>query len=82
MPGVTLARLASSKEILRITRLALVLSPLAFLPKPVLEVPLDSKAGLELMASLCQVFFSRHPEQINAMDKTNGKTIASLQERQ
>lgn len=39
---------------------------------------LDSGKGLELLDCLRYVVFSTHPQQINVMDKSNGKTIASL----
>jgi hypothetical protein len=39
---------------------------------------LDSVKGLELIACLRQVVFFMHPQQINVMDKSNGKTIASI----
>jgi len=39
---------------------------------------LDSEKGLALIACLGQVAFFAHPQQINIMDKTNGKIIASL----
>ena len=39
---------------------------------------LDSEVGLALIACLGQVAFFAHPQQINIMDKTNGKIIASL----
>jgi hypothetical protein len=37
-----------------------------------------SKEGLSLNECLGQVTFSVHPQQINIMDKTNGRTIASI----
>jgi hypothetical protein len=39
---------------------------------------LDSEKGLALIACLDQVAFFTHPQQINIMDKSNGKIIASL----
>ena len=39
---------------------------------------LDTKKGLELIDCLGYVVFSTHPQQINIMDKSNGKTIASI----
>jgi hypothetical protein len=39
---------------------------------------LDSEKGLELIDCLAQVVFRTHTQQINIMDKSNGKTIASL----
>ena len=39
---------------------------------------LDSKTGLELIACLGKVTFMTHPQQINVMDKSNGKIIASI----
>ena len=39
---------------------------------------LDSKKGRELIATLGQVVFFRHPQQINVMDKSNGNMIASI----
>jgi hypothetical protein len=39
---------------------------------------LDSKEGLDLIACLGEVVFRMHTQQINVMDKSNGKTIASL----
>jgi len=39
---------------------------------------LTSKKGLALITCLGQVAFFMHPQQINIMDKTNGKIIASL----
>jgi hypothetical protein len=39
---------------------------------------MDDKEGRELMASLHQVVFRVHSQQINIMDKSNGKTIASI----
>jgi hypothetical protein len=39
---------------------------------------LDTMEGLELMACLGQVVFSKHAQQINVMDKSSGKNIASI----
>ncbi len=39
---------------------------------------LDDKKGLELIASLGEVVFFKHPQQINVMDKSNLKIIASI----
>jgi hypothetical protein len=39
---------------------------------------LDDASGLKLAACLGQVTFSVHPQQINVMDKSNGKIIASI----
>jgi len=39
---------------------------------------LTSEKGLALIACLGQVAFFAHPQQINIMDKSNGKIIASL----
>lgn len=39
---------------------------------------LDSKKGLELIACLSKVTFMKHPQQINIMDKSTGKIIASI----
>jgi hypothetical protein len=39
---------------------------------------LDSEKGLELMACLGKVVFMKHPQQINIMDKSNGKIIATI----
>jgi len=39
---------------------------------------LESKKGLELIACLGKVTFIKHPQQINIMDKSNGKIIASI----
>ena len=39
---------------------------------------LDSKKGLELISCLGEVVFVKHPQQINIMDKSNGKTIVSI----
>ncbi len=39
---------------------------------------LDTGKGLELVDCLRYVVFSTHPQQINVMDKSSVKTIASL----
>jgi hypothetical protein len=39
---------------------------------------LASEEGLRLIACLDKVTFIRHPQQINVLDKTSGKIIASL----
>jgi hypothetical protein len=39
---------------------------------------LDSNKGLELIACLGKVVFMKHPQQINIMDKSNGKIIATI----
>jgi len=39
---------------------------------------LDSKKGLDLMACLGEIVFRSHVQQINIMDKSNGKTIVSI----
>jgi hypothetical protein len=39
---------------------------------------LDTKEGMELMACLGRVVFFKHPQQINVMDKSNLKMIASI----
>ncbi len=39
---------------------------------------LESEKGLELIACLGHVVFAKHPQQINVMDKSNGKWIASI----
>jgi hypothetical protein len=39
---------------------------------------LDSKKGQELIACLGKVVFMKHPQQINVMDKSNGKIIVSI----
>jgi hypothetical protein len=41
-------------------------------------VKLDSKEGAALIVTLRRVVFSRHPQQVNISDDTNGKTIASI----
>ena len=39
---------------------------------------LATKKGLVLVACLEKVVFFRHPQQINIMDKSNGRMIASI----
>jgi hypothetical protein len=39
---------------------------------------LDSENGLELTACLGKVVFMKHPQQINILDKSNGKIIATI----
>lgn len=39
---------------------------------------LESKKGIDLIACLGDVTFRRHPQQINIMDKSSGKTIKSI----
>ena len=39
---------------------------------------LDSEKGVELTACLGKVVFMKHPQQINIMDKSNGKIIATI----
>ncbi len=39
---------------------------------------LESEEGVKLIACLGQVVFRNHTQQINIMDKLNGKTIASI----
>ena len=39
---------------------------------------LDSEKGLELTACLGKVVFMKHPQQINILDKSNGKIIATI----
>lgn len=39
---------------------------------------LDNAKGFALIACLGQVTFFKHPQQINIMDKSNGKMIASI----
>lgn len=39
---------------------------------------LDSKDGARLIVCLGDVTFRRHPQQINIMDKSSGKTITSI----
>ena len=39
---------------------------------------LDSERGIELIACLKQVTFFTHPQQVNIMDKSNGKLIVSI----
>jgi len=38
----------------------------------------DSKEGLDLMACLGEIVFMSHVQQINIMDKSNGKIIVSI----
>ncbi len=40
---------------------------------------LNSKKGLELIACLGKVVFMKHPQQLNIMDKSNLKIIASIE---
>jgi len=42
------------------------------------SVNLGSPEGLALIKTLGHVTFSAHPQQINVMDKTSGKTISSI----
>ncbi len=42
------------------------------------SIDMDSAAGIELVACLKQVTFFTHPQQINIMDKGNGKFIVSI----
>lgn len=39
---------------------------------------LTSAKGLSLIANLGAVTFMRHPQQINILDRSNGKIIASI----
>ena len=39
---------------------------------------LDSEKGLALLKCLNLVLFANHPQQINIMDQSSGKTIASI----
>jgi hypothetical protein len=39
---------------------------------------LDTEKGLDIIDVLGYVVFSMHPQQTNVMDKSNGKTIASI----
>ena len=39
---------------------------------------LDGEEGPKLIACLSQVTFFVHPQQINVMDKSNGRIIASI----
>jgi hypothetical protein len=39
---------------------------------------LNSEKGLELMDCLSEVVFMKHPQQVNIMDKSNGKIIATI----
>jgi len=43
------------------------------------KVKLDSKEGSELIATLGNVVFAKHPQQINITDNTNGKMIVSVE---
>ena len=43
------------------------------------KVDLKSKEGLALIETLGRVVFTKHPQQINIMDKVSGGIIASLQ---
>ncbi len=40
---------------------------------------LDSEKGPELVTCLGNVVFMKHPQQINIMDKSNGKIIVSIE---
>ena len=40
---------------------------------------LDSPDGADLIKTLGFVTFSKHPQQINIMDKSSGKTIVSIE---
>ncbi len=42
------------------------------------SIKLDSVKGLELIATLGNIVMTMHPQQINVMDRSNGKTIASI----
>lgn len=42
------------------------------------EKKFDTEKGKELIDVLAYVVFTKHPQQINVMDKSNGKTIASI----
>ena len=42
------------------------------------SVDLDNEKGLELIACLGRVVFMKHPQQINILDKSNGKIIATI----
>ena len=42
------------------------------------SVNLDSPGGAALIKTLGDVTFSEHPQQINVMDKSSGRTIASI----
>ena len=37
---------------------------------------LENEKGAKLIACLGEVLFAKHPQQINVMDKSNGKIIA------
>jgi hypothetical protein len=39
---------------------------------------LNSEKGLELMDCLSEVVLMKHPQQVNIMDKSNGKIIATI----
>ena len=41
-------------------------------------VNLDSSEGSNLIETLRRVTFSKHPQQINIMDKSSGETIVSI----
>lgn len=43
------------------------------------DVDLGSKEGLALVETLGQVVFTKHPQQVNIMDKTSGRMVASIQ---
>ncbi len=40
---------------------------------------LDGEKGLELMACLGKVAFMKHPQQVDIMDKSNGKILVSIE---
>jgi hypothetical protein len=42
------------------------------------SLDLKSKGGIALVTCLGEVAFFTHPQQINVMDKSNGKMIASI----
>ena len=42
------------------------------------SVKLDSKEGKDLIETLGQVVFAKHPQQINVTDDTNGRMIVSV----
>lgn len=42
------------------------------------SVNLDSAKGASLIKTLGYVTFSKHPQQINVMDKSSGRMIASI----
>jgi hypothetical protein len=52
----------------------------AFIDMVASSSPMDlkSKTGIALVACLGDVAFMTHPQQINVMDKSNGKTIATI----